>query len=346
MKRILHARTLSFLLLCLALSALAQAEYKQGVIQRDGYSARAEVQAFITALVERHNFDETELTALFDNVERQTKVLDAIARPAEAKPWYQYRPIFLTPQRIAEGVRFWEQNHETLAKAEQAFDVPAQIIVAIIGVESFYGRHMGGFPVLDTLITLGFDYPPRARFFRSELEQLLLLAREESLDTRAIQGSYAGAMGKGQFISSSYRSYAVDFDDDGKRDLWDSNADAIGSVANYFKRHGWRLKAQVTLPARVTGTGYRKLLKQGLKPNITLGNLRDNGVRADGGKIDEDKVALIELDVENGKQYWIGFNNFYVITRYNRSPLYAMAVYQLSQQIRQAREDRLANAQH
>jgi membrane-bound lytic murein transglycosylase B len=314
----------------------------QGRATTSNYPSRPEVQTFMEELVKTHGFDKGELTSLFTHVKRQHSALDAIARPAEGKPWYQYRPIFITEQRIDDGVQFWDENQALLEKAEEIYGVSAKIIVAILGVETFYGRRMGNYPVFDTLTTLGFDYPPRSSFFRKELKHFLLMAREEALDLSTITGSYAGAMGQGQFIPSSFREYAVDFDADGKRDLWYNNADAIGSVANYFKRHGWEPGLEVALPAQISGTAYRNLLGKGLKPSITPDSLKAHGIGAENGESDTSKVAFLEFELHEGKQYWIGFNNFYVITRYNRSPLYAMAVYQLSQEIAKARERAMA----
>ncbi len=308
------------------------------------YDSRPEVKAFVNQMVTRHGFDEQMLTSLFANVKRHAGVLKAISRPAEAKPWHEYRAIFVTHKRINGGVQFWDVNEELLARAFEQYGVPPQIVVAILGVETFYGRRTGRFPVFDALTTLGFDYPPRSKFFLSELEQFLLLTREEALDITDIKGSYAGAMGKSQFIASSYRSYAIDFDNDGKRDLWESNADAIGSIANYFKRHGWLPELQVVLPVRLKGTAYKKLLDRGMKPTIKPHTLKWHGVTPLHGALGEDNVAFFEFDVKEGKQHWIGFNNFYVITRYNHSPLYALAVYQLSEKIKQAREKKLAKS--
>lgn len=315
---------------------------KRGVVQRGDYIGRPEVQAFIDRMAARHGFDPQRLTDLFAQARRQDRVLEAISRPAEAKPWHQYRPIFLTPERIEGGVEYWSRHEALLLRAGEVFGVDPEYLVAIIGVETYYGRHTGGFPVFDTLVTLGFDYPPRADFFRRELEQYLLLSRDESLEPLSLKGSYAGAMGKGQFIASSYRSYAVDFDGDGRRDLWGSAADVIGSVANYFERHGWEPGGVVAVPAVGGGDGLEPLLKAGLKPSLTLDELAARGVRPAAPVPPGDPpVALIKLEGVEGPEYWIGFNNFYVITRYNRSPLYAMAVHQLAQEIRRVREARL-----
>lgn len=294
---------------------------------------RADVQQFIKEMVKKHNFDAGKLNALFKKVELKQKIIDAITRPAEGKPWHKYRPIFVTKTRIKEGVKFWNENKATLERAEKEYGVPPEIIVAIIGVETRYGRHKGGYRVMDSLSTLAFEYPKRGKFFRSELEHYLLLAREENLDPITIKGSYAGAMGKAQFISSSYRNYAVDFDGDGKRDLWDNTADAIGSVANYFKRHKWQPGGEVVAPAIVGSNHIQVLVKKGYKPHSTVAELSKRGATAKR-KLDPKAMgALIEFKTLAGREYWIGLNNFYVITRYNHSPLYAMAVYQLGQAI-------------
>ena len=308
-------------------------------------SERGDVKTFIQEMVDKHQFDAKKLTALFKDVVLKQKIVDAISRPAEGKPWFQYRPIFVTNTRIKEGVKFWNENEAILKAAEEKYGVPPEIIVAIIGVETRYGRHKGGYRVMDSLSTLAFAYPKRSKFFRSELEHYLLLAREEKLNPMETKGSYAGAMGKSQFISSSYRNYAVDFDGDGKRDLWNNNADAIGSVANYFKRHKWQTGGDVAAPAIVGSNHIQTLVKKGYKPHSTVTELRQRGVTAKR-KVDPDALgALIELKQLAGREYWLGLNNFYVITRYNHSPLYAMAVHQLGQAIMTKRDNALsANA--
>jgi membrane-bound lytic murein transglycosylase B len=262
-----------------------------------------------------------------------------MSRPAEKKlAWYEYRRIFLTQSRIEGGVAFWNRHADVLTQAEKAYGVDAQVIVAIIGVETRYGGNTGKYRVLDALTTLAFDYPPRSKFFRSELEQYLLMARADHIDLLGTKGSYAGAMGYGQFMPSSYQRYAVDFDHDGKRDLWDSPMDIVGSVANYLHEHGWDPGAPVTMRASVTGTRYESVIKKGLKPETSVRKLRAEGITPSKPLPNDTLAALISLDQENGPEYWLGLNNFYVITRYNHSPLYAMAVYQLSEEIRQARE--------
>lgn len=310
------------------------------VTEPGGFAGNPEVRDFIDEMVKRHGMDRDELNALFADARLRDDILRAISRPAESKPWYEYRPIFLTDSRIRGGVEFWDENADILADAEKAFGVDAQVIVAIIGVETRYGGNTGSYRVIDALSTLAFEYPPRAKFFRGELEQFLLLTDEEHVDRSEAKGSYAGAMGHGQFIPSSYRQYAVDFDDDGRRDLWSSRRDIIGSVANYLHRHGWELGAPVVEPARVEGGVDPALVKAGLKPTLPVHKLEKDGIHPQGRHPGDTLASVVELEQRDGPEYWAGFNNFYVITRYNRSPLYAMAVYQLSEEIRKARDSR------
>ncbi|WJW75929.1 lytic murein transglycosylase B [Thiohalobacter sp. IOR34] len=301
------------------------------------YSDRPEAQRFVQLMVEKHGLDRQEVQALIDAARRKQSILDAISRPAEAKPWYQYRPIFVNQARIEGGVDYWNRNARILDQVREALAVDPALVVAIIGVETRYGRHAGRYRVLDALATLGFDYPPRADFFRGQLEQFLLLAREEGVDPLKATGSYAGAMGHGQFIPSSYRRYAVDFDGDGQRDLWNSRRDIIASVANYLRRHGWQLGGPVALRARVSGESWKPLLDKGLKPSLPVTRLAGLGIRLDGEPPAGEKVALLALEGRKTPEYWAVFNNFHVITRYNRSPLYAMAVHQLAEAISEAR---------
>ena len=306
-----------------------------------GYSANTDVQTFIDEMVDEHAFDRDQLNSIFSQAQRRDDIIELMSRPAEKRlEWGEYRKIFLTKSRIEGGVAFWEANEETLARAEEKFGVDAQVIVAIIGVETRYGGNTGSHRVIDALSTLAFDYPPRSKFFRGELEQYLILAREENIDLLSTNGSYAGAMGYGQFIPSSYRNYAVDFDGDGVRDLWGSPMDIIGSVANYLHVHGWDLGATVTTPATVSGDGYAGLLEKGYKPNTAVGKMQASGITPASPVPADAQAALLELVNTQGPEYWLALNNFYVITRYNHSPLYAMAVYQLSEEIRTAREQR------
>jgi membrane-bound lytic murein transglycosylase B len=297
-------------------------------VQAD-YSERADVQQFIDEMVEKHDFDRDELVAKLASAEKLEGVLKAIARPAEkVLTWEDYRPIFVTSKRISKGNKFLQQHREILQRAEKEYGVPAEIIAAIVGVETYYGTRSGRTNVFNSLVTLAFDYPPRSPFFRSELEQFLLLTREEDVDVNNVRGSYAGAMGMPQFISSSYRHYAVDFDGDGKRDLWNSTADVVGSVANYFREHGWEPDGEVVIPARVNAQIEETRNK--LKPHTLISELSRQGVYSQMHMNEDVKATVITLNGKNGKEYWLGLDNFYVITRYNHSAMYAMAVYQLS----------------
>lgn len=305
-----------------------------GAHQQGPLDESTEIAPFIQEMEKRHGYPQSKLKEILLQAKVLPEVIELISRPAEAKPWYAYRPIFLNETRIAKGVEFWKSQHETLARAESTYGVPAEIIVAIIGVETLYGERAGRIRVLDSLATLGFRYPKRAEFFRSELQQFLLLSREERIDPLVVKGSYAGAMGVPQFIASSYRRYAVDFDGDGYRNLISDPKDSIGSVANYLSKHGWKAKGGLAVPASVSGDGYKALLEQGLMPKIPLGELDAYGVRMINGVLADASVALIELDLPNGSEYWLVQRNFYAITRYNHSKLYAMVVTQLSREIR------------
>jgi membrane-bound lytic murein transglycosylase B len=306
-------------------------------------SQQTEMHVFIKEMVQRHGFDRAQLETWFKKAQVRSDIIDAISRPAESKPWYQYRPIFLQTARIEGGAEFWDQHAKALQQAEQTYGVPPQIITAILGVETRYGIHQGTYRMMDSLVTLAFNYPPRAAFFRDELEQYLLLTREEGIDPLAMTGSYAGAMGQAQFISSSYRRYAVDFDGDGKRDLWNNAADAIGSVANYFKEQGWERGGTVAVPAAVSGDRVQAIVDRGLKPTLKVADMKRQGVSTQAELPQNALVALIELEQQAGPEYWLGLQNFYVITRYNRSPLYAMAVYQLSEEILALHNERAAH---
>jgi len=303
------------------------------------YAQRADVKQFINEMVNKHGFDRTYLEAKFAAAKRLDNVLESIAKPAEkVLTWKQYRPIFVTSKRSKKGKKFIAEYKDILQRAEKEYGVPVEIIAAIIGVESYYGKHTGKYTIFDSLTTLGFDYPPRSPFFKSELKEFLLLSKEEDISIDKMTGSYAGAMGMPQFISSSYRHYAVDFDGDGKRDLWNSVADVIGSVANYFSQHGWQTGASVVHPVTVKDKSIVRE-KNSLKPYTTLKQLQSQGVAlkkspANHGVDNAEEVTLLELKGKEGDEYWLGLKNFYVITRYNHSVLYAMAVYQLSEELK------------
>ncbi|HEV3008477.1 MAG TPA: lytic murein transglycosylase B [Burkholderiales bacterium] len=319
-------RLLLSLLLCVP--ALAHASY----------AARPEVQAFVEDLAKRHGFVKSELKRVFSRVQRVEPVLEAIARPAErVRSWEEYRALLVTERRITEGVEFWKKYPRTLERAEKNYGVPPEYVVAIIGVETFYGRNTGNWRVVDALTTLAFDYPPRAGFFRSELESYLLMAREAGLDVFSVRGSYAGAIGIPQFMPSSARRYAVDFDGNGRIDLQKSRTDAIGSVANFLKVHGWERDADVLVGARVTGDAWRAYVDTRFEPKHSMTELRQAGVEFDSPEPAGAAGALIELaSAERPSDFRVGLRNFYVITRYNRSAFYAAAVADLARELKKA----------
>jgi len=299
---------------------------------------RPDVKAFVDAMVAAHGFDRTELESIIGDAVYQPRIIELMTRPAEAKPWFEYRPIFMTDDRVQLGVEFWEQNDEILKQAQARFGVDPAVVVAVIGVETKYGRILGNHRVIDALMTLSFDYPKRGREFQGYLEQFLVLVRQEKMDALELKGSYAGAMGMGQFMPGSYLEYAVDFDGDGIRNLWNNHSDVIGSVANYLSRHGWSAGGPVADPVRSDVDTQRPIEKPGLKPVYPLGQMRDWGYIPVTDFSDDSLLAtLISLENPDGMEHWLGFQNFYVITRYNHSPLYAMAVYQLSREIEDQR---------
>lgn len=297
-----------------------------------------ELQHFIDAMAENHGFATAELQRLFRGVSLRSDIIEAIERPKEGLPWHDYKKLFLTENNVRRGAAFWKEHTAVLARAQERYGVPAEIIVAILGIETRYGKNTGNHSTLDALTTLMLGYPPRSDFFQRELEEFLLLAREIEIDPRHIKGSYAGAMGWPQFISSSYRRYAVDFDEDGHRDLLDSPDDAIGSIANYLKMNGWEENAPITDAARVEGSLYFWVEKFDIKPKLTLDRLKRYGITPLHRVNTEQRAALIVLEEQTGPLYRLGYNNFYVITRYNRSKRYAMAVYELGEMLRQHRE--------
>jgi membrane-bound lytic murein transglycosylase B len=292
---------------------------------------------FIDEMVKRHGFSRQEVTRTLYQAHLRRPILEAIARPAEkVLNWSEYRDIFLTPSRIEGGVHFWRQHAATLTRAEKAYGVPAEIIVAILGVETRYGANTGGYRVLDALHTLGFHYPPRGQFFRVQLSHFLRFAREEEIQPTAPTGSYAGAMGMPQFMPDSYRDYAVDFDGDGRRDIWHTPEDVIGSVANYFvKKGGWRPGEPVAQPVRGVTAAHRALIDAGARPSLGAEQLVAAGIETGLDPGEGRKLSLLEFETHDGKEYWVGMDNFYAIMRYNPRTKYAMAVYQLSEAIRE-----------
>ena len=295
-----------------------------------------EVEAFIDAMVEEHDFDRDQLRDTLGAAEVKQSILDAIARPAEkTKSWAEYREIFITPERIEAGAQFWADNEDALRQVSESTGVPMEMLVGIIGVETYFGRITGSFRVLDALATLAFSYPPRAKFFRRELEQYLLLAREEGMQPTDATGSYAGAMGRPQFMPSSYRAYAVDATGDGKRDIWNDWTDVAGSIANYFLEHGWKSGEDVAARASL-GNGWQGPVPQPentLKPSDTVASLSRKGVMFVTDLPGDSKGELLTYEGADGLEHWVGFHNFFVITRYNRNVMYALAVHQLGQEI-------------
>jgi membrane-bound lytic murein transglycosylase B len=305
-----------------------------------GYAQRPEVREFIAGFAAEQGFDTRALLRLFSHVQAQTSAIKAMSAPVTAPPkWFEYAPQFLNPERIGGGVGFRNMYRAALERAEREFGVPAEIITAIIGIESSYGRSAGRYRVLDALTTLAFDYPRRADYFREELKQFLLLTREWKISPLSPRGSFAGAMGVPQFMPTSYRRYAVDFDTDGRIDLWTDMDDVIGSVANFLSRHGWEPGHPVLVPVAVESAETRALVgDNGLSERRDYADWTAlNVIAREPAAIDPQWAAvLVLLEDSDGPGFRLGFNNFYVLTRYNRSRLYASAVWELAQAIRNA----------
>jgi len=295
--------------------------------------------AFLDKAEREHGLDRSMVEDILSEARFQQTIVDAMTRPAESKPWHEYRPIFLTRKRIDGGVDFWRENRSLIERASREFGVDPEVIVAIIGVETFYGRITGNYRVIDALTTLGFYYPSelkrdRSDFFAGEFLEFMLLSQEENLPATEVTGSYAGAMGMGQFIPSSYRAYAVDFDGSGHRDLWQSTPDVVASVANYLSRHGWKAGEPVAARAFPVGEGVEtSILRDGYKPTRTVAEMASAGFQASPELDPQRRAAVVELEEKERNIYWLVFDNFYVITRYNRSTLYAMAVFELAKEI-------------
>lgn len=301
------------------------------------YAEREDVRAFAHALQTEHGLAEEEVLAALAQARRDDQVIRLITPPSApgVRSWTRYRARFIEPVRINEGLAFWDAHQVVLRAASEKYGVPEEIILGILGVETIYGRNTGDFSLVSALATLAFDYPPRAELFRRELENLFLLAREQGVPVTAYHGSYAGALGYPQFLPSSVRRFAVDFDGDGRIDLENSPADAIGSIAHYLQVHGWQPGGPVAVPARLAGAAPAELLAADIVPSFMPEELARQGVRAARGESPPEKAALIELVAPGAApEYWLGYQNFYVITRYNRSSFYAMAVFQLGEALR------------
>jgi membrane-bound lytic murein transglycosylase B len=306
------------------------------------YAHRPEVRAFIERMSAEHGFSARGLRQLFAEARYQPQVVAAMTRPVVSPPkYYEFAPRFLDPARIDAGAEFWRAHVDALERAQRRFGVPPEIVVAILGVETYYGRNTGGYRVFDALVTLAFDYPRRADFFRGELEQFLLLAREQGISPLAPKGSYAGAIGLPQFMPGSIRAYALDFDDDGRIDLAKDADDAVGSVAHYLARHGWREDQPIMTPARVDAEDLDPVLRRfesGVAEPRSLAEWTRDGISGFSipGDLAADPVGLLMLEAESGPTYWLVFPNWRVLTRYNHSRLYASVVWQLAQSLRDA----------
>lgn len=326
----------------IALLALICAPLLAPAATTGNYAERPEGKALLERLDKADGVDIDKARALLEDAEYQPKIVATMRKPAEKTlTWGDYRPIFLQAERAAKGAAFIEEHGAAFAAAEDEYGVPADIIAAIVGVETKYGAFLGRDRVLDALATLGFDYPERSDYFIKELENFIVLCVEEELDCDSEIGSYAGAMGLPQFMPSSYRAYAVDGNDNGRRDLWKEPADIIHSVANYLAEHGWQRNARVALPAWIGNEEQLEDIERSKRePAYRWDTLRKLGVRVDDPPPNTAEVGLLEFEGARGTEYWLGLKNFFVITTYNHSPLYAMAVYQLSQEIALARSQR------
>lgn len=324
-----------FLLVLAVAVALVPARADSSVQTPERFDlSRPEIKAFIDEVARRNSLDRSELTQLISEAEPQPKIVELISKPAERViEWWEYRERFLTEDRISQGVQFWQEHRDELERVAAQRGVAPEYIVAIIGVETKYGRIMGRYRVLDALATLAFDYPPRSSFFRKELEEFVLLSREESVDPLKALGSYAGAMGAGQFMPSSYRRYAVDSGDDNRRDLWQDWGDVFASIANYFREHGWEPNGPVLAEVELDPDPTFTIDTRNLALNETLASLAANGVETQSAAPPDTPAMLISAEQRDGPAYRVGFRNFEVITRYNRSVRYAMAVNDLAQAI-------------
>jgi len=333
-------RTISPLVLAAVLGASSSAV----LAQTGNYAERPEGKALLERLQTKDNVDLNAARALLEDARYQPKIVATMRKPAERTlTWADYRPIFLQPERADKGAAYIQEHQALFDAAEAQYGVPANVIAAIIGVETKYGAFIGRDRVLDALATLAFDYPERGAYFTRELEGFIQLCVEESLACDSEIGSYAGAMGLPQFMPSSYRAYAVDGNNNGRRDLWKEPADIINSVANYLAEHDWQRDGEVALPAwLVADNDIARIERSKREPAYRWSALKKLGVRVDLEPADDTDVGLLEFQGADGAEYWVGLNNFFVITTYNHSPLYAMAVYQLGQEIaaRQATQAR------
>jgi len=324
MKRLLMAAALAGGVM----SSLAQADA--------AFLARPDVQRYIDEQVASGVFNRPELEAVFANVEIKPNIIAILDKPSTSRPWYQFRSSFYNERLLKSGVAFWQQHAAALQRAEQVYGVPPEMVVAILGIETNYGRNTGSFRLADALSTIAFNYPRRAEYFRGELTEFLKLAKEEGIDPLSLKGSYAGAMGLPQFMPSSFRKWAVDFDGSGHRDIWNNVDDAIGSVAHYFQLQGWRHGDDIIIPAAVQpGVDVSGLVADKFNLHLTVGELKARGVLPQAQVADHVQAVLVPLETAPGvTEYWLGLNNFYVITRYNKSTLYAKVAQELADELR------------
>jgi len=326
----MSSRTHHFLIHTLLLCLVFLVPVKAAEI--DDYPRLAE---FIAAMEKKHGFSQQALTRWFEKTEIRLDIIDVMNRPREASPWYKYREQFVTGPSARRGYRFWQKNRKAFKKATKKYRVEPEFIIAIIGVESQYGLNKGHYRVIDALTTLMLEHPTRYAYFGRELEQFLILARELERDPLSFKGSYAGAMGLPQFMPNSYRHYAVDFNKDGNLNLLTDSNDAIGSIANYLKIHGWKKGAPVVAEAKITGAVHKWFDNMTVKPTLNLAHFEDYGIFVKGEIDNSTPATLLKLQGKTGPVYRFGFNNFYVITRYNKSTNYAMAVTELARKIRE-----------
>ena len=321
-----------------ALAAALSLSVHRAAAEPSGYLQRSEVRQFIGEMVKKHGFARKDLRRIFGQAQFQPAIIKAMTQPVEAtiESWQAYRSIFITPERLQAGLQFWNLNAEPLARASREFGVPEEIIVGIIGVETVYGRNIGSYRAIDALATLAFDYPKRADFFRAELENYLVFTRQARIDPLRIKGSYAGAIGIPQFMPGTYRRFAVDYDGDGVANLATSVADAVGSIGNFLKGHGWVRGAPIASIAEVSGDGWRKVLEAGVLPSVRAADLGNFGVKPAVALPPDALCSVIELEGQP-TEYRVGLQNFYVLTRYNRSNLYASAVVDLAGELTRTR---------
>lgn len=328
-----------FMMVLLSLSSMALAD--------NTLLPRRDVQKFINDMVVNDHFSRSELISSMKMAQFQPQIIESMDKPYEKKTWDVYKALFVTPQRVQAGVEFWQANASTLARAQKEYGVPAEMIVAILGVETQYGKRQGEYRVLDALTTLAFHYPKRSEYFTRELREYFLLCREHKVSPTQYIGSYAGAIGQPQFMPSSYRTFAVDFAGHGKRDLVNDNKDVIGSVANYFHKHGWSPNEYVAQPATFARAEPISLAVNSKRADYAYSRLLASGVKPlSKASNHPNQAGLIELTTDKGAEYWLAYPNFYVITRYNTSPQYALVVYLLSQQLREQRAQALLKAAH